>query len=404
MSSTESQIKSTGSAVWCNQDGLIAQVISDGLGLFENRGQEKFLTTIVHEEARAKTLDFLRSLREEDVAFDWELTVPLNGGQLQVLHFTGARVEDQFIVVAARSRAAMASVLEELVQTVDPQTCAPATLQALSVQARVQANLDADYYAEFTRLNNDLASAQRELAKKNAELAHLNDQKNQFLGIAAHDLRNPLDVILTYSGFVLNEAGEALSPEQVDFIQRIRTSSDFMLRLVNDLLDVSRIESGKLDLELEKVDLLNLIRENVARNQVLAVKKQIEITLGGDDSVPVVRVDVLKFEQVLNNLIGNAVKFSPSGTLVAVMVQDQEAEIVISVTDQGHGLDPNELDRLFRPFETGKRTARYEEKGTGLGLAICKRIVEGHGGRIWAENHDGGGARFSFSLPVNSTG
>jgi len=251
-------------------------------------------------------------------------------------------------------------------------------------------------------LNNELATAQRELARKNAELARLNEQKNQFLGIAAHDLRNPLDVILTYSMFVLNEARDSLDPEHLDFIERIRNSSQFMLDLVNDLLDVSRIEAGKLELDLSEVDLLALIKRNVALNQTLAERKQIRIKLVKDQhEIPRVRVDVSKIEQVLNNLIGNAVKFSPTGSQVEVAIESSEKEILVSIQDEGQGINTDELERLFRPFERGQAQPIQGQKGAGLGLAISKRIIEGHGGKVWAENLLEKGAKFVFSLPVS---
>lgn len=175
-----------------------------------------------------------------------------------------------------------------------------------------------------------------------------------------------------------------------------------MLDLVNDLLDVSRIEAGKLELDLSEVDLLALIKRNVALNQTLAERKQIRIKLVKDQhEIPRVRVDVSKIEQVLNNLIGNAVKFSPTGSQVEVAIESSEKEILVSIQDEGQGINTDELERLFRPFERGQAQPIQGQKGAGLGLAISKRIVEGHGGKVWAENLLEKGAKFVFSLPVS---
>ena len=400
LSSTEIQIRATGLAFLSDHDGVITQVISDGLGLTGLIPGES-VTSIVHDDSRGKAAEFLRLLREEQTAFDWELTVAV-AGQLNALHFTGARIDDRFLIVAAKSTIGMASFLEELAQLDPVDSHIHSVLAALAAQARARANVDVDYYDELTRLNNELATAQRELARKNAELARLNEQKNQFLGIAAHDLRNPLDVILTYSMFVLNEARDSLDPEHLDFIERIRNSSQFMLDLVNDLLDVSRIEAGKLELDLSEVDLLALIKRNVALNQTLAERKQIRIKLVKDQhEIPRVRVDVSKIEQVLNNLIGNAVKFSPTGSQVEVAIESSEKEILVSIQDEGQGINTDELERLFRPFERGQAQPIQGQKGAGLGLAISKRIIEGHGGKVWAENLLEKGAKFVFSLPVS---
>jgi signal transduction histidine kinase len=258
---------------------------------------------------------------------------------------------------------------------------------------------DDHLYNDFSRLNNELANAQRELAKKNAELARLNQQKNQFLGIASHDLRNPLEVILSYSKFLLEDASEALNEEQIEFINIIRSSSSFMLDLVNDFLDYSKIEAGRLELELAPVDLLKLIKDNIKRNRVLAERKKIQIVFETKIETSVMILDESKIEQVLNNLIGNAVKFSPPGDIIRICVFLRESETVISVQDNGLGILADEAEKLFDPFEKGTTKSTAGEKSTGLGLAIVKRIVEGHGGKISVESEAGKGAAFYVSLP-----
>lgn len=260
---------------------------------------------------------------------------------------------------------------------------------------------DDHFYNDFSRLNNELANAQRELVKKNAELDRLNQQKNQFLGIAAHDLRNPLEVILMYSQFLLEDAKDVLEEEQIDFINTIRSSSSFMLNLVNNFLDYSKIEAGKLELELSKVDLKKLIEENVKRNQILAERKEIQIDFTAEDEIPLMLLDESKIEQVLNNLIGNAVKFSSHNDIIKICLQKRDSDVVIKVEDNGPGISADEAEKLFHPFEKGKNKATAGEKSTGLGLAIVKRIVEGHGGKISVESEAGKGSVFLFSLPLN---
>jgi signal transduction histidine kinase len=245
--------------------------------------------------------------------------------------------------------------------------------------------------------------AEAEIAQKNAELAGLNTLKNQFLGMAAHDLRNPLTVVNTASSFLLDDSSRLLSAEQrQDFIRRINANGEFMLKLINDLLDVAKIESGRLDLELATGDLCGLIEENLTMNRILAEKKSIRLDFTPECGLPLSRFDRGKVEQVLNNLISNALKFSAPGTAVTVQASRVNDSVVVSVRDHGQGIPAEELDKLFKPF--GKTTVRGTagEKSTGLGLAICRKIVEGHGGRIWAESEPGKGSTFSFSLPVAS--
>lgn len=276
-----------------------------------------------------------------------------------------------------------------------------AALKETALQRSSRIERDAHLYDELSRLNNELATAQRELAKKNAELTRLNEQKNQFLGIASHDLRNPLEVILTYSDFLLEDAGPVLRPEQADLVRTIRSSSEHMLRLVEELLDVSRIEAGRLDLDLVPADLVALVRSHVGRSRVLAAKKEIEIVLEVDGDLPPVPLDASKIEQVLDNLTGNAVKFSPPGSRVDVRVAREEGRdgdrAVVSVQDRGPGIPAELQSRLFEPFARGRLRG---VKGAGLGLAIVRSILAGHGGEIRVVSEPGRGATFHACLPL----
>lgn len=273
-------------------------------------------------------------------------------------------------------------------------------MKQADTEPRAEGVSDDQLYEELSRLNNELVTAQRELAKKNAELAKVNEQKNFFLGMAAHDLRNPLQAIMLYSQFLMDETANALTEDQRRFVAAIKSSSRFMLSLVNDLLEISKIEAGKLTLELELADLKSIAERNIALNRAFAEKKEIELELISDESIPKLRLDVLKIEQVLNNLIGNAISFSPSGTTIEVRVERRKDEAIISVSDAGPGITADEMEKLFKPFEnTGrKRTAR--EKSTGLGLTIVKKIVTGHGGAISVASEPGQGATFEVSLPI----
>jgi PAS domain S-box-containing protein len=240
-----------------------------------------------------------------------------------------------------------------------------------------------------------------ELAQKAIELIELNDVKNQLLGMAAHDLRNPLSVVSTASSFLLEDAGRLLpEAKRTDFLRRINSSSEFMLRMIDDLLDVAKIEAGKLDLEFEDGDLCGLIEENLTMNRTLAEKKSIRLDFVPERGLPLFRFDRGKVEQVLNNLVSNALKFSEPGTAVTVQTSRVNGTVVVSVRDQGQGIPAEELNKLFKPFSKTSVRGTAGEKSTGLGLAICRKIVQGHHGRIWAESEVGKGSVFSFSLPV----
>ena len=216
-------------------------------------------------------------------------------------------------------------------------------------------------------------------------------------------LRNPLSAILAYSQFLVDEVSVSLSAEQLEFLDTIRASSEFMLGLVNNLIDVAQIESGKLQLDIQPTDLGALVRYNVALNRVLAAKKQIEIQLT-DAPLPKMFVDVFKIEQVLNNLIGNAIKFSNPQTTIQVRMSQEDAKVLLAVQDQGQGIPAHELDKLFKPFQKTSIKGTAGEKSTGLGLSIVKKIVQGHGGKIWVESQVGKGTTFFVTLPSDLTG
>jgi len=234
------------------------------------------------------------------------------------------------------------------------------------------------------------------------ELDRLNRFKNQLLGMAAHDLRNPLAVVLACSELLLDGEGTAMpAGKQRDFHLRIKSNAEFMLRLIDDLLDVSCIESGRLELKLERTELGPMIARNLEFNAVLARRKGIELACRHCAAVPVM-ADTRRLEQVLNNLISNAIKFSEPGTRVEVTVSRENGSVAVAVADQGQGIPADELDRLFQPFSCTSVRSTAGEKSTGLGLAIARRIIEAHRGRIWAESRPGAGSVFRFSLPAAS--
>ena len=253
----------------------------------------------------------------------------------------------------------------------------------------------------LNKLTVDYAEKSLALEKANGEIQDKNRQMNELLGIAAHDLRNPIGINKMYAEFMLATMAESLSEQQLDMIRTIRKRADFMLQLLDDLLDLSKIEAGKIELKIESHDYLAFVAENVDNNRLLATDKDIRIVLETSESLAPLPFDLHKLDQVLNNLLGNAVKYSESGTQVSVSVVEREGSIVTSVADQGPGIPNDELHKLFQPFQRTSVRATGGEKSTGLGLAICKNIVEAHGGTITVESVPGTGTVFSYTLPMD---
>jgi signal transduction histidine kinase len=230
------------------------------------------------------------------------------------------------------------------------------------------------------------------------ELEKLNALKNQFLGMAAHDLRNPLHGILAYSSTLLEDT-DTLNADQIEFITVIHDQSQYMANLVNDLLDVATIESGKLQLDLQPVDLVKIAQINLNRNRLIAARKNITLDLQAD-SIPMALFDAAKMEQVLDNLTTNAITYSPPGSHIHIRLQTSAEEILFSVQDEGPGISPAEMEKLFKPFQRTSVKSTGGEKSTGLGLVIVKRIVTGHCGRIWVESQLGKGSTFYVAIPI----
>jgi signal transduction histidine kinase len=218
--------------------------------------------------------------------------------------------------------------------------------------------------------------------------------------MAAHDLRNPISSIIMYSEFVLESDDNRISDDLRKIINVIKTSSEFMLRLLDELLDVVKIESGKLQLNFEKVQLQDFLKKNIDLNTLLAVKKEIKLVLNIPQPLPEIAIDPIKIEQVINNLISNAIKFSHKKSTVTVSAFSSGQHVLFSVRDEGLGIPEHEIQKVFTPFSKLSTTGTAGEKSTGLGLSIVKRIVTGHLGRIWVESEAGKGSTFYFTLPL----
>ncbi len=232
------------------------------------------------------------------------------------------------------------------------------------------------------------------------QLVELNQLKNRFLGMAAHDLRNPIGVVKSHIGLFLQGYLGAIDASQRQVLERMNRACENMLNLINDLLDVSAIEAGHLELDLREVDLAAFLREAQAANAMLAKSKVIELVLDLAPDLPPVVMDPDRISQVINNLITNAIKYSFPQTTITLRARAMGQEVQIAVQDQGQGIPPAEIGKLFTEFGRTSVKPTGGEKSTGLGLAIVKRMVEAHGGRIGVESQVGVGSTFAFTLPL----
>lgn len=391
--------ESPGLAVLCHADGSVREVLCDHLGVAARIAPGGPASALAGPAQQATLQHYIDELVASQAAYAWACDVEIRGAATE-LRFAGVVIGETLLLVAARGHEGLARIDAELVRINNEQTNAlRLALKELATATQAARGNDDALLGELTRVNNELANLQREMVRKNVELERLNGEKDRLLGMAAHDLRTPLGVILAYADFLREEAGPALTDEQRDFIATIMDSVEFMRTLVDDLLDLSQIESGSLSLDLGDVDLVALVRHNVALNRALAARKDVAVELTAPAAAARVHVDARKIEQVLNNVIGNAVKFSPPGSTVDVRLDFEPGAVRLAIEDHGAGIAPEALANLFQPFAMGRVRGTAGEKGTGLGLAIVRRIVEGHGGEVSVRSAPNEGATFTVVLP-----
>jgi signal transduction histidine kinase len=238
--------------------------------------------------------------------------------------------------------------------------------------------------------------AQRLLAEQNRRLREADRLKDEFVALISHELRTPLTSIVGYVELMQDESD--LTHDQASYLEVVNRNADRLLRLVNDLLFVARLEAGQLDLHLTRLDLAEIVRQSVAEAGPRATAKGVELSCRAEP-VPAVAADKGRMFQLLDNLVSNAVKFTPEGGAVHVGVAQVNGVVRLEVTDTGIGIAPEEQRRLFERFFRASSAVDQQIPGTGLGLYIARRIVEAHGGAMEVESAPGEGATFRIDLP-----
>lgn len=261
--------------------------------------------------------------------------------------------------------------------------------------------LDPDIVSAKVDIFVTLYNQKRALELQYLELEELNKLKNKFLGMAAHDIRNPLAIIEFYSKSLLKELGPILDdPSKIQELENIFVSTKFAQNLVNDFLDISKIESGNIELEEEMVDVRRFLESSIQFNRIFANKKSINLIGEIELKDFWTAFDKNKMNQVLNNLITNAIKFSHEGTSIRLSAQQEEDQLMLSLQDEGQGIPNNEIAHLFDPFTKTSVKSTAGEKSTGLGLMIVKRIVDAHEGEITVTSEVGVGSCFNMAIPI----
>ena len=224
--------------------------------------------------------------------------------------------------------------------------------------------------------------------------------RDEFLAIVSHDLRNPLGAVLSYADLLIEDPSSAgLTTEAKNWMEVIKRNAQTSLRLINDILDIERFAEGKFQLELAPHNLQSLLNQAVQSFAQMALSKGIVLSAVDSKISAIVNCDASRLEQVLSNLIGNAMKFTPKGGSISLALSQKENMFCISVTDSGQGIPEKERNRIFDRFA---QINNKDRNGLGLGLYISKMIVEAHKGRLWVTSKPGQGSTFSFTLPHSS--
>ncbi len=263
-------------------------------------------------------------------------------------------------------------------------------------------HVDVDNRDELGALAANVNRMNDELRRLYSELEAASRHKSEFLANMSHELRTPLNAIIGFSQVLRERMVGDLNEKQEEYLDDVVSSGNDLLALINDVLDLSKVEAGQVELEIAPFSLREALARGVAMVRERARKDGVQVMLAADPQVDVVEGDERRIRQVIFNLLSNAVKFTPVGGKVDVASARLDGEVRVSVVDTGPGIAPEDRERIFEKFQqTDLGTAQRE--GTGLGLALSKRLIELHGGRIWVESELGKGSTFTFALPSESS-
>jgi len=248
--------------------------------------------------------------------------------------------------------------------------------------------------------NEELVARQQELVEKTREVERANQLKSEFLANMSHELRTPLNVIIGFSQLMLDGVPGKINKKQRQCLEDILSSGQHLLNLINEVLDLSKIESGKIELRLRNISLSSVIESLRSTMMPMLTQRKQSLDVELEKGLPLVHVDEARLRQVFLNLLSNASKVTPDGGKLEVKTVREDDWCQVSVVDNGIGIKKEDQERMFEPFCQLDNPLTKEKSGTGLGLTLARQIVEQHGGQIWVESEYGKGSRFTFTLPL----
>jgi signal transduction histidine kinase len=253
---------------------------------------------------------------------------------------------------------------------------------------------------ELGSLATNLNRMNDELRRLYEELETVSRHKSEFLANMSHELRTPLNAIIGFSELLQQQLPGGLNEQQLGYVEDVLSAGRHLLLLINDILDLAKVEAGRLELELDDVSLREALESGVTMHAERAARDGVDIALRLDPEEITVRADERRLRQVVFNLLSNALKFTPAGGRIDVSASSADGVVEIAVADTGPGIAPEDQELIFEEFGQARIDARSRPEGTGLGLSLSRKLVELHGGRLWVESAPGRGSTFRFTLPV----
>jgi signal transduction histidine kinase/DNA-binding response OmpR family regulator len=310
-----------------------------------------------------------------------------------------AMQDDELRLLAERTQLQRASVQITIGLSVGLTLLIAALLVAVYILALRDSTTRRLAEQAMMRLNHELEKTNRELTASNEQIQHATKMKSRFLASMSHELRTPLNAIIGFSELLDSETAGAVNEKQKRFLGHIRTGARHLLQLINDILDLSKVEAGQLQIFPENALMRELIGEVLSIVNPMATIKKITIEHPFAGEPVGVHADRIRLKQVVYNLLSNAIKFTPEGGHVRITVTDEGTLFRFAVTDTGVGIKAEDLELIFEEFRQVSETTKGVREGTGLGLAITRRLVEQHGGKLWVESTFGEGSTFYFTMP-----
>lgn len=393
--------KRLGVALLCSPDLVITRVLHDGLGLNRLLAPGTLLSSILEPSSTNHWRQFLRAIRQHPGEQSCRLNISAKGRTVG-LWFSAADRADGLEIVGASTPELTAQLRREFFETRPPLRNIPPPPLAVSKEVGCsRKTVSDDRRSARLHANTKFVIGRYSLSSRSADLENLNEEKIRWILAAVHDLRNHVYSVQAYTELLSEEEGVPAGQKMM--VKSIHDSTEFMMHLLNDLEEISWAESGKFQLQLIPTNLAEVIDESISLSRPAAEQKGTVLQFFRRDPIFEVNIDPQRIRQVVKNLLDNAIKYSQAGATVHIALEASDNQAVLTVRDNGPGIPADELESIFTPLRKTRARAASSDPGTGLGLAICKRIVEQHGGRIWAESVFGEGSTFQVVLPRSTT-